>query len=593
MLTNRHIRVFNIYILPSLLFMATYAVFGFYYGSSDDATFDALLRGLFFSHPVTEFFAFHRITAILYAHLYQLFPNIPWYGCFMYGLLFLAVTNYFTLIHRHFGKLVENYAPIIPVLIIFYTVLFLDSVIFITFTKVSILLGASSVLLLTDRASNTQEDSTPILYWRTGWYVLLFALAFLTRPQGGILSLILLLPLALLYNSTKTILLRRGFLFLVLLLIVGSLKVYDYITSTEGSQYYWSVSPYVSNIYDYRRDGENRSGNYSSHDALRYRALISGAFGDRELMNVSSLSRISSDQFINIGRLNPSQLVRAVQAISNDIRPYQLLAALVMVTVALSAFILYRHELPFILSFNFTMFSLLYWGVVLSIAAFWKMPDRVLAPVVITYTTSGLLFLTSFLDYLDFRAVKALFRVPRSITVIRSLWVLTLVTAVFASHKKLSATNMVAQEIRKTAVLEEVINQELSGNIVVFTFNASQGFLVHQSVLSGSHLSANNRYMLVDGTWPTLLPEFPQRLKEVAGSDRLSDVFKFFVENRDRVIFVSTPMRNAFLKEYVSSLYNNEFTFEEFKPKGMPLSGLTAKNLGSDLGLYTISASAK
>ena len=114
--TNSRIRLFNIYFLPFILFVTSYIVFGFYYGSSDDATMEALIRGVFFSHPVTEFFAFHRITAVLYARLYQLFPNIPWYGVFMHALLLLAITNYFVLIHRHVEKFITNDALLYSVI---------------------------------------------------------------------------------------------------------------------------------------------------------------------------------------------------------------------------------------------------------------------------------------------------------------------------------------------------------------------------------------------------------------------------------------------------------------------------------------------
>ena len=94
------------------------------------------------------------------------------------------------------------------------------------------------------------------------------------------------------------------------------------------------------------------------------------------------------------------------------------------------------------------------------------------------------------------------------------------------------------------------------------------------------HLSAKNRYLLVDGTWPTLLPEYPRHLKEMTGSDRLFDVFEFLVKNREKVILVSTPNRNAFIREYFASIYDKEFTFEELKKNAAP----------SAVRLYTIHA---
>ena len=60
-------------------------------------------------------------------------------------------------------------------------------------------------------------------------------------------------------------------------------------------------------------------------DSMKYRAIVSAAFGDREIINVDFLSRISSDQLVDVGRLNPIDLARAVRKIGNEISPYQLL----------------------------------------------------------------------------------------------------------------------------------------------------------------------------------------------------------------------------------------------------------------------------
>jgi hypothetical protein len=249
--------------------------------------------------------------------------------------------------------------------------------------------------------------------------------------------------------------------------------------------------------------------------------------------------------------------------------------------VSLGVLIFYRHELPFIFRMNFLAFSSFYWIVVVLIAVFWKMPDRVLSPLVITYITCGLLFMSSFVAYTKVSKSSHRFSVMSG-KVIGSLWVVTLLVLVFAAYKKIPITKMVADEITQTSTLRQVINRQLAGKIVVFTFNASQSFLGYQPLFSASHLAPNNRYMLVDGSWPTLLPEYPQRLKEITGSDRLSDVFQFLLKNRKKVVFVSTPKRNAFIEEYFATLYNEKFKFEEFRKNGAT----------SEVRLYTIHPAA-
>ena len=336
MVTNSRIRFFNIYLLPSILFVTSYIVFGFYYGTSDDATVEALIRGVFFSHPITEFFAFHRITAVLYAHLYQLSPDIPWYGIFMHGLLLLAITNYFALIHRHGEKIITNCAVLTPLLIVFYLVFFLDGVIFITYTKVAILLAASSVLLIIDGTLKTEESQRPP-YWQLGGYFFLFLVGFLTRPQAGILCIVLLLPFAILYSPAKRGLSRTFCVFVVLISIVGLLKSYDYVTSSDGSRYYWTVSSYITNLYDYRGEGKNLT---EPQDAIKYRAITRGALADRESLSVDFLSRISSNQFIDVSRINARDVQRAVQAMASEISPYYLLIVFAILTAAVVIFVL-------------------------------------------------------------------------------------------------------------------------------------------------------------------------------------------------------------------------------------------------------------
>src|SRR5262249_38325082 len=158
-------------------------------------------------------------------------------------------------------------------------------------------------------------------------------------------------------------LLRALCVFVALISIVGLLKIYDYITWTEGSRYYWSVSPYIHNIYDYRHEGKNLDG---PQDAMKYGAITSLALGDRESINVGFLSRISTDQLVDIGRLKPVELARAVRTIGDNIGPYHLWTVLAIITAALVALIVNRHKLPFILSANFLTFSFFYWSVVIS-----------------------------------------------------------------------------------------------------------------------------------------------------------------------------------------------------------------------------------
>src|SRR5262245_35473094 len=101
MTANKSHRTLNVYVLPGVLFASTYLLFGYHYQTSDDALVSALIRGFPFGVPVTEFFFCHRLTSHLYANLAQAYPAVPWYEIAMYGLLFVAVRNYFAVIYDY------------------------------------------------------------------------------------------------------------------------------------------------------------------------------------------------------------------------------------------------------------------------------------------------------------------------------------------------------------------------------------------------------------------------------------------------------------------------------------------------------------
>ena len=110
---------------------------------------------------------------------------------------------------------------------------------------------------------------------------------FLTRPQAGILCIILLLPFAVSYNPSKRGLSRTLCVFIALISVVGLLKIYDYTTRTGGSRYFWSVYPYLFNIYDAKIERENLAVNLAPQDLVKYRAVLTGRSTERSSMLIS------------------------------------------------------------------------------------------------------------------------------------------------------------------------------------------------------------------------------------------------------------------------------------------------------------------
>ena len=78
-------------------------------------------------------------------------------------------------------------------------------------------------------------------------------------------------------------------------------------------------------------------------------------------------------------------------------------------------------------------------------------------------------------------------------------------------------------------------------------------------------------YILIDSSWPTLLPQYPQHLREKTGTDRLASVFQYLRDKSDSVILVSTPERNAMIQKYLAAVYHDRYVFDPLRPN-VPLN---------------------
>jgi len=206
-------------------------------------------------------------------------------------------------------------------------------------------------------------------------------------------------------------------------------------------------------------------------------------------------------------------------------------------------------------------FGGLYWLPVVTAAFFWKMPPRVLVPSMITYIIV-LTILASILIGPKNRRFS--WSETTSPAIVASAWVLVLALGFAAWHRKSPEIKVIAHEIEENAKLTRTLNTEFRNELVVFTMDSLNDFVKYQPLLSSPPM--HGTYMTIDASWVALYPEYTEHLRNRAGSELLPAVFDSLHEKNNRVVFVSTPARIKFLKEYLATVYERNYEFDSIEP---------------------------
>src|SRR4030095_3000925 len=189
-------KFFNIIVLPVLLFILTYLIFGFYFEGIDEIFMSFLLKGdLQPQGGAFEIIHLHKIICYIYSFLYKTIPTMPWFGIFLCLFNLVASVNIFIIFHQFLSRLFNQYIETL-LLVLLYVILILQHIILINFTRTAILLSSSSLILIFQLFYSNK-------YYRYRWLLIIslmfmYTLGFMTRPSAAILSPLVIFPFALL-----------------------------------------------------------------------------------------------------------------------------------------------------------------------------------------------------------------------------------------------------------------------------------------------------------------------------------------------------------------------------------------------------------
>ncbi|UOQ68118.1 hypothetical protein [Hymenobacter volaticus] len=143
-------QLFRRVLLPALLLLLAGWGLGCYFETNDDPVIILLLRGTAAGAPVTDLHLYFHGFSTLFARLYQLFPEVPWFGVVLYALLYVATVLVFSVLDQ---LLIGRVSPtkVTWLLVLFFLVAWLEHGLWFNYSRVPVLLAGTGILFAAQR----------------------------------------------------------------------------------------------------------------------------------------------------------------------------------------------------------------------------------------------------------------------------------------------------------------------------------------------------------------------------------------------------------------------------------------------------------
>lgn len=535
---------------------------GTFFEGNDDPLFAELLRGTFYSVPTADFFIYHRFLSYIYAGLYKL-TDLPWYSIFMFLYFLVAVVIILYLVNHWIKKcsVVSLWYRMVFIAALFY-LLFADQLFYLSFTRISILLCASAVLLLHSRLDDLDRR-------RPSWRLflpslILFTLGLLTRPQSAILVFGLLTPFVL-FSDGSLKLKRAVWVLIPFAGLILADKALDLVRKNEHQQHYKSVIPYLFNILD--AGDSHYPANATPADIAKYQVVASWHLSDKNAVNPQFLSRVADSALISFNDLNRENVITSVKLGISMIKwNYALLYLLTLFAIMINVVVrsggkTYPELLLSALLVNFFFLDCL-----IFITVCIKMVPRVLEPSLIILIILNFYFLL------------------KTLAGHQSKFLLFLLVPILAAlpFKVRSDHSSEGEYYRNRSALHETvmtqINAEFKDKLKVFTLMTLSDLSSFEDPFH-SPIEKDGDYLIIDGGWTTLVGEFEKEIITRTGRSDYLSLINYLKRNKEKIVFISTPDRNMLISSYLRAVYGAELSLREIRPYSLK---------DAPFGFYTI-----
>ncbi|WP_218779751.1 hypothetical protein [Hymenobacter crusticola] len=487
--------------------MAGSSGLGSYYETNDDLAITQLIRGASAAAPVTDLHLYFHGIARFLAWLYQIAPAWPWYGLFLYGLLYLATAAGFAVL----WKLLHQRVPLTWLmggLIVFFGLAWLEHSLWFNYSRVPVLLSGTGLLLA---AQHVRQKPVVALG------LLMLGLAWLIRPSAAGLGLLAAAPGGWWLGG------RLGLRLLavaVALLAVSSAGLS--LARAPATATYRTLDVLKSNRNDYQL---YRPAPPTAADSLGVQAVSHWVLGDSLVVNEALFQRaMHLDVRYFLRHEAPGKLQTLVGLLVRDYFP------VLLGQVALCWLVWRRNK-----QLLFWLVQLAYGALLLGLGVVLKLPPRLGLPLMDLWWLSNLAY------------VLAAPQIKRPIHFLRVVAVGTVAVLVLYGYKTVHRVQVLRQE---QAAHETYLTQvrRSAANQLIVTANLEAAY---KSLSPFKTYSVSQQPVLSLAGWPTLDPSSGALRQQLTGTRDFAVSLQRLAQ-RPHVVWLLTPEMARFLGSYLT-----------------------------------------
>jgi len=274
-------------------FCLTYICIGFFY-EGHEVYFSTLMSGVLTPGlPFDDWFYFAHVLLIkAYSRLYATFPHMDWMSCFQYGYLLLAYVVLTGLLTRMVSSV-----PVQMTIAILTAACFVEHLVFLNYTRVAFLLSFSGLfaMLINQRQGRSTLSSD-------AFHGLLFMVGVLTRPESGLLALLIcgMFYVGCMATGPLTRIVTNGVrVFAMPSAVALSILLWYGLDINRSDEFYKQIEPDLEYELMVRNNIVPVTEMGSRSDSLRYEAVYRGLWGDAATNDVTFLRSLVRDRTWN------------------------------------------------------------------------------------------------------------------------------------------------------------------------------------------------------------------------------------------------------------------------------------------------------
>ncbi len=543
--------------LTIVLFTATYYIYGFYYGWTDDVLQNNSMMGVCLNKPVELFFEAHLLLIKLYNFLYTNFQTVAWYGWIFAFYAFLATFNLFYFISLTFSRLKQKkYILFILLCFCVYFTIWIENIFLINFTRISIILIGTSLLLI----DNIIISEKHTVRQKTIWLIyssITLLIGVLTRPE---IIIILFIPFILyvLRNYRQPIIVLK---IIIIFIINGTifLSIYNQQINDNAKKSIKKIK-HILNV----TEGKNTNDIFFIEKAkqdIRYKAVWLYYWPDSNLIDETNLSQWGPEKTItlrnlkNLGLKLNYEYYTAINAYNSDYCNilnwfYPAISLLFLNILILLINFISNYNKNKLLIYIHLLLLCSFIGTISLITILSKMEGRLLIPTLIIITLFSLSFIKDSLN-------------KEKNNFLWTIFILAFISLSFfrAYGYYLASEDKKEESLSKSRFIEE-LNSQFNGK--TFMFDILTISLLHESPFKKLQLNPANTYSSYKENWSVFFPEQMKYLKTMCGSTEFVPFYNCIYEKGDDVIFVYTKeTRIGLIEEYALKVHDIEMEFTE------------------------------